>query len=132
MEEMSQKLRSLNDPWPWACEIGVRVHNIHTVIAYRWKISPTGIGRYLPGLIGSFFQTKAARHDYHDLRPPLENILPQDANGIGPLTPEFVDSPSNLDHFRHPMTTAIDGVDPFHAKDPRPRRCVAYYGRDLL
>jgi hypothetical protein len=39
-------------------------------------------------LIGSFLQTKAARHNYHDLRFPLENVLPQYANGIGSVCTE--------------------------------------------
>ena len=116
---MSQKFRSLNDPWPWPRKIGVRVHYIHTVIAHCRYIGPMRVGKKLSRLISSLLQAKTARHNDHDLRSPLENVIPMYANGIGPLTGEFVDTACNADHFWHPMTTTVDGIDPFHAKHSR-------------
>src|SRR5713226_7407592 len=43
VEEMSEKLRSCNDPWSRACEIGVRVHRINPALAYRRQIGPTRV-----------------------------------------------------------------------------------------
>src|SRR3974377_594176 len=114
---MSEKFGSLNDPRPRPCEIGVCVHRVNAVCAHGWKLVPTRVTGELPNLICRLIQTKAARHNDQYLWPPLQDLVPSYANGVGSVTPEFIDAASNLHHFRHPVTATINGVYPFHAKN---------------
>src|SRR6266849_1816696 len=82
--------------------------------------------------MSGLFQTKAARHNDQYLRPPLQNVLPQYTNGIGPLTPKLVDAARDANHLRNPVAAAIDRIYPFHAKDSRPGRCSTRRGVDLF
>jgi hypothetical protein len=43
MKEMSEKLGSLDDPWPRSCKIGARIHRIDAVFLDSREIEPIRI-----------------------------------------------------------------------------------------
>src|SRR5262249_52796948 len=119
MKEMSEELRSLDDPGPGTRKIRARVNRVDAIISHRRKLSPTGICEQLRGRTRSLIQIAAARHDDQDIRRPVQNVPPRNADGIRAQASKIVLATRNLDHLRHPVPTAIHPVHPLHAEYSR-------------
>ena len=75
---------------------------------------------------------EAAGHHNYDLGRPPNNVVPRDTNGIGVLTAELVHTAGEPDHFRHPVTAAVHGLQPLHTENPRAIRQIPCSGRNLV
>src|SRR5207302_7244830 len=94
MKEMREKLGSLDDPWSRPRKIRARIHRIDLVFPDGRQIGPTGIFEQSSCVARGRFQITTARHDDQQLRGPLQNVLPGNANRIGPYAPEFILPPA--------------------------------------
>src|SRR5689334_8736161 len=58
----------------------------------------------------------STRHKHQDLGSPFHYFIPGDRHRILPLFCEFIQAASNVDHLWHPVATAINWIEPLHAK----------------
>src|SRR5439155_14258342 len=119
MKEMREKFCSFNDPRPRTRKIRVCIDHVHAIVLYGWKIGPARICEQLLCMISHLFEAHAARHDNQNLRCPLQNIRPGDADRFGSRSPKVVSATGEEDHFWYPVAAAINRVQPLHTKHPR-------------
>src|SRR5260370_41568140 len=129
MNEMGQQLCPLYDPWPRASEVRVCIYSVNSPAAHGRQIVPASIVEKLRSLRHDLIQIEPTGRDNEDFRGPFQNIVPGDANRIGAFTAQRVHAAGYFDHLWHPVPTAVNGIDPFHTKDPRTVCQAARYFR---
>src|SRR5689334_21610796 len=122
VEEVRQYLDPIEHPWPRTREIAARVHGVHLAALDSGKRRPVRITDERASLLDRAFDMCAARRDDHDLRRLTQDVLSLDADGVAALPAESVEAARELDHLRHPVATAEDGVDPLEKEHTSPRR----------
>ena len=113
---MSQKFRSLNDARAGSREIRICVHGINPSAANRRKFPPAQLRFQMRNLFERFLKIEPARRENQDFRRPFQNVRPLDTDGIRSLARQLVNAAGELNHFRHPMSGAINWISPFHAE----------------
>src|SRR5215469_9143474 len=121
MDQMGQKFNTLHNPGPRPCEVRTCIYREYLSLANCREILPTGKSAELGGQFQHLGQMESTRHHDEHLGRPCLKVLPGNPNRVSIFPREFINTSRNPDHFRHPMTAAVQRIQPFHAKYPRTR-----------
>src|SRR5262249_10992944 len=119
MQQVSEKLRSIDHARARSRKVRIRVDGKNTLVADGGQVLPAFVLAEFRSLFDDFVDVETAGNNDEYFRIPVQDIAPRDANGIGAFPAPRVNAARDFHEFGHPVAAAINRIQPFHAEDSR-------------
>src|SRR5690348_18487720 len=120
MNEVREQFRAVDDARARSRKVGTGIDREDAPAPDCGEIEPAGKVGELVGLSKHRLQMKSARHDDKDIGSVVTNVTPGNAAGIRAGAAKRILAPCNTHHLRHPLTAAVDAIQPLHTEDSGP------------